>query len=86
MVYLAKLDITTPWILTSLVGLILVAIIGLGGYSPTLRWQITTAENDGPNSVDYAAVARRGNNLGALIILLVVSITYLMAIKPPLWG
>ena len=37
----------------------------------------------GQRWVAYAAVARRGNILGALIILIVVGIVYLMAVKLP---
>lgn len=37
----------------------------------------------GQGWVAYAAVARRGNILGALIILIVVGIVYLMAVKLP---
>jgi uncharacterized membrane protein len=86
MVFITGMDITTPWLLTSLIGLILVSVTGLGGYSPTLRRQISAAEQEGPTSATYTAVARWGNLLGTAIILAVVAIVFLMVTKPPLWG
>jgi uncharacterized membrane protein len=86
MVFVSGWSLTTPWLLLASILYILVAIIGLGGYSRTLNQQIAVVENGGAFSVDYAALSRRGQVLGLIIIALVVIIVYLMVIKPPLWG
>lgn len=85
MLFSGNLPITTPWILSSLVLYGTVVILGLLGYTPTLRRQIELAETLGPQSVEYATVARRGTILGMLIAVLVVAIVFLMVTKPRLW-
>lgn len=84
MVFFGGLSLTTPWILTALVLYGAVMLIGLLGYTPTLRKQIELAETVGFKSEEYAAVAQRGTILGLLIALLVVAIIFLMVTKPQL--
>ncbi len=86
MVFVAGLSITTPWLLLSLILYVTVVIIGLGGYSLTLKKQIAVVEGSGALSAEYAALARRGQMLGIILGILVVSIIYLMVAKPLLWG
>src|SRR5512144_2182601 len=40
MVFTVRFPLTTPWLLTALVLYVLVALVGLFGYTPTLRRQI----------------------------------------------
>ena len=86
MVYVANWPLTTPWLLTSIVLYVLVVILGLFGYSPTLKQQIKIAEGGGLFTDAYTAVARRGIMLGIVLGILVVTIIFLMVFKPPLWG
>jgi uncharacterized membrane protein len=86
MVFVSGWSLTASWLLLSSVLYTLVVIIGLGGYSRTLNQQILVVESGGAFSVDYAALSRRGQVLGLIIIALVVIIVYLMVVKPPLWG
>jgi uncharacterized membrane protein len=86
MVFVVPLPLTTPWLLTGLVLYILVVLVGLLGYTPTLRRQIQFLESEGFQSPTYQAVARRGTMLGAILVFLVIVLVYLMVVKPGLWG
>ena len=86
MVGLAHLPIRLPWLLTSLVLYTAVVLLGLFGYTPTLREQIRILESEGPRSPRYLALARRGGLLGGVLAVLVTLIVFLMVVKPALWG
>ncbi len=86
MVFVAPFEMTTPWILASLILYAGLFIIGVAGYTPTLREQIRLAEAEGPGSQTYRAVARRGTILGIALAVIAIVIVYLMVTKPPLWG
>lgn len=85
MVLTVKLPLTTPWLLTALILYALVVLIGLLGYTPTLKRQIAVLESDGFQSEGYRALARRGSRLGMLLAVIVISIIFLMVVKPALW-
>ena len=61
-------------------------MLGLFGYSPLLRAQIRAAETAGAESPEYAALSRRGTVMGIVLAVIVVTIEFLMATKPQLWG
>jgi hypothetical protein len=85
-VFGVRLLLTTPWLLTALVFYILVVLVGLLGYTRTLRRQIQILDSEGFQSPNYQALARRGTMLGAVVAFLVIVIVYLMVVKPGLWG
>jgi uncharacterized membrane protein len=86
MVFVVRLPLTTPWLLTALVLYVLVVLVGLLRYTPTLRRQIQFLDSEGFQSPYYQALARRGTMLGAVLAFLVIVIVYLMVVKPGLWG
>ena len=86
MVFVIRLPLTTPWLLMAFVLYILVVLVGLLGYTPTLRRQIQILDSEGFQSPTYQALARRGTRLGAVLAFLVIVIVYLMVVKPGLWG
>jgi uncharacterized membrane protein len=86
MVFVVRLPLTTPWLLTAFILYILVVLVGLLGYTPTLRRQIQLLDSEGFQSPNYQALARRGTMLGAVLAFLVIVIVYLMVVKPGLWG
>ncbi len=86
MVFVVRLSLTTPWLLTALVLYVLVLLVGVLGYTPTLRRQIQLLDSEGFNSPSYQALARRGTLLGIVLALLVVVIVFLMVVKPGLWA
>lgn len=86
MVLTADIPLTTPWILLSLILWLVMILLGLFGYTPTLRRQIAAAESGGADSEEYKAVAWRGTVLGIVLGVIVLFIIYLMVFKPALWG
>ncbi len=83
--YLSADESQSPWTLLSLVLWLIVFLIGLFGYSPTLGKQIALAEGVGADSKEYKAVAWRGAFIGILAGLIVLIIIYLMVFQPALW-
>ncbi len=86
MTFVLPLPLTTPWVLTALVLYVFVVLIGLLGYTPTLRRQIQVLDSEGSASSNYKALARRGTMLGAVLGVLVIVIVFLMVVKPGLWA
>jgi uncharacterized membrane protein len=82
MVLTGNLSLTTPWLLTALVLYALLVLVGLLGYTPTLRRQIQSLESEGADSPTYRALARRGTFLGIILAVLAVAIVFLMVVKP----
>ncbi|HAM49588.1 MAG TPA: hypothetical protein DCP92_02410 [Nitrospiraceae bacterium] len=86
MVFTVHLPLTTFWLLAALVLYALVVLIGLMGYTPTLRRQIQILESEGFNSPGYQTLARRGTILGVVLAILVMAIVFLMVVKPSPWA
>jgi Ca2+/Na+ antiporter len=84
--YLSADESQSPWTLLSLILWLIVFLLGLFGYSPTLRKQIALAEGIGADSEEYKAVAWRGTFIGILAGLIVLVIIYLMVFQPALWS
>ena len=82
LVFVGGWSFTTPWILISLALYVLAVLLGLFGYTPTLRRQIQVVENGGQASPEYAALARRGTILGIVLAAVVVAIVFFMVTKP----
>jgi uncharacterized membrane protein len=85
MVGVSRTPLTTPWILTSIVLVVVVFATAFFGYTPTLRRQIEALDRDGATSAAYVALAARGARLGAVLGVLVLAIVILMVVKPQLW-
>ena len=85
MLGIAGLPFATPWVLTAVIIYAIVSMLGIFAYSPLLKKQIMLAEGTGPDSAEYQRTARHVIYLGAFITLLVVTITFLMVLKPHLW-
>jgi uncharacterized membrane protein len=86
MVYVARLYLTTPWLLTALILYAVMILVGLFGYTPTLKNQISLVESHGSESSEYQGMARRGMILGIVVAVLAIAIIFLMVVKPPLWS
>jgi uncharacterized membrane protein len=82
LLYVGGWPITTPWILLALVLYAVLLLVGLLGYTPTLREQIRLAEASDPAGPAYQAVARRGTSIGTGLAVVVVVIVFLMVTKP----
>ena len=86
MAFVLPLPLTTPWLLVSLILYAVLVLVGLGGYTPTLRRQIQLLESEGFQSSNYQALARRGTILGIVLAVLAIAIVFLMVVKPGLWA
>jgi uncharacterized membrane protein len=86
MVLVGNIPITTPWLIVSLVLYVAVVLIGLLGYTPTLKRQIQLLAGAGPVSEEYRAAASRGIVLGVILGVLAVGILFFMVVKPSLWA
>ena len=82
MVLLQGYPWSSPWIHGSLALLVVVAVLGLAFYTPTLRRQIEVLDARGPADPEFARLSKRGGILGAILGVLVVVIVALMVFKP----
>jgi uncharacterized membrane protein len=86
MILTVSLPLTTPWLLTSLILYGVLVLVGLLGYTPTLRNQIRILEAEGSSSPNYQSQARRGTVIGIILAVLAIGIVFLMVVKPALWA
>ena len=82
MVFTAGIPLTTLWIAASLVLYVVLVLVAVIGYTPTLKGQIAALEAGGLDSADYLRLNRRGNIVGAILLLDVLVIIFLMVAKP----
>jgi uncharacterized membrane protein len=76
--------LTDFWIAAALALYAVAVVVGAGVYTPTLRRQIATIEEQGADSPDYRALSRRGTIVGIFLAIDVVVIVFLMVTKPTL--
>lgn len=86
MVFLGSWALTTTWLITALVLYLVVGTLAFFGFRPALHKQIRLAETSGPQSAEYREAARRVAVFGAITVMLVVTIVFLMVTKPQLWA
>ena len=84
--YLTAEESQSAWTLLAVILWLVVLVLGLAGYSPTLRKQIALAGSAGADSSEYKSVAWRGTFIGILAALVVLFIIYLMVFQPALWS
>lgn len=72
------------WAGTALILWVMLAIVAIGFYSPTLRNQIKTLAAEGPDSATLKKLQTRGQALGGVLAIIVLTIVYLMVAKPSL--
>lgn len=86
MAFTSKLPLSTPWLSLGMTLYVVLVLVGLLGYTPTLKQQITVLEREGADSVAYRRLSRRGARLGAVLGVLALGIVFLMVVKPALWA
>jgi uncharacterized membrane protein len=86
MAFMLPIPLTTPWLATALILYGLSLVLGLVAFVPMFRQQIDVLESEGFESPKYKAVAKRVRVLGVVVGIIVVAITFMMVVKPPLWG
>lgn len=83
---LSRYPLRTPWLASALALYVVMAVVALFGYTPTLKRQIHALDAGGIESPEYRALAGRGRLIGALLGVVVIAIVFLMVVKPALWG
>jgi uncharacterized membrane protein len=78
----AGIPFSRLWIAAAIGLWFVLAVVGLGIYTPTLRDQIRVLESEGPGSEEYQRLAARGRSVGIVLAIIVVVIVFLMVTKP----
>lgn len=86
MLFVVRVPLTTPWLVMSFVLYLIMFLVAVFGYTPTLRKQIAALDREGLNSASYQTLAKRGTSQGVLLAVIVMIIVFLMVVKPRLWA
>ena len=70
------------WIALAIGLWLVLVVVGLGVYTPTLRDQIRVLESEGPGSEGYQRLSSRGRTQGIVLGIIVIVIVFLMVTKP----
>ncbi|HEX6551239.1 MAG TPA: DUF2269 family protein [Ktedonobacteraceae bacterium] len=84
MVFLAGYQLNTFWLELALVLWLIAILLEYGFYTPTLRRQIQTLAQEGPQGQTFQRLSLRGTVLGIVLGVLVAGILVLMVFKPTL--
>ena len=71
-------------IASALVLYVVLVLVGLLVYSPTLKKQIGALESGGTTSPEYTRLSQRGTGVGLALAVDVLLIVFLMVVKPTL--
>ncbi len=82
MVLVSGIPLTTPWISLSLVLYVAAIAMGIFIFTPLSRRRLELVEGGGHGSEEYRALARKERVLAAVLAVLVVTIVFLMVVKP----
>lgn len=82
MVAISPLSFTTFWISTAIGLWLVLGFVAFFGYSPTLRRQIDLIESGQGASEEFQLLAKRGQVVGIVLGVIVLTIVYLMVVKP----
>lgn len=82
MVFTGGIPLSTFWIDAAIVLYVLLVLVAVIGYSPTLKRQIAALESGGTSSAEYAQLSQRGTTLGLVLMIIVLVILFLMVVKP----
>jgi uncharacterized membrane protein len=82
MVFTGPWKLTTRWIDAALFVYVVLVLMAVFGYTPALRNQIKALETEGSDSAAYKSAANRQNVIGALFLVPILLILYLMVFKP----
>jgi uncharacterized membrane protein len=82
LVLIGPYEFKTFWIAVAIGLYIVMGIVAIAFYSPTLKRQIAAYEASGAQSAEFQALGARGRMLGAVLAVLVFAIIVLMVVKP----
>jgi len=84
MVFLGGFSFTTLWIDVALVLYVVLIVLAVRFYTPSLREQIKLAEAGDTTSAAFVSLARQGRITGQALGLIVLVILAMMVFKPHL--
>ena len=70
------------WVYASIALYVVLAVVGLGLYSPVLKRQIASYEASGAATAEFTALSARSRLLGMVLAVTVLLIIVLMVVKP----
>lgn len=82
MVHISGLPWSLRWIHVSMALYVVLAILALAVYTPTLRKRIQVLEARGGSDPEFLRLSKRGGMVGALLGVIALSIIWLMVFKP----
>jgi uncharacterized membrane protein len=82
MTFVGPFPLSTFWISAGLGLYVVLVVIGLTVFTPTLKRQIASLETDGVASETYQRLARRSRLVGIILAVIVIVIVFLMVTKP----
>jgi uncharacterized membrane protein len=82
MVQVAGYPWALKWVHGGMALLFLLAAVGFGVFTPTLRRQIAALEARGPNDPEFLSLSKRGAIVGGLLGVIAFGIVVLMVFKP----
>lgn len=82
MVRYGGLSLNTLWLKTALIIYVVLALLAVFVYTPTLRRQIQLLEAGSGGTPEYQRVSQRGTVVGIALAVMVIGIVYLMVVKP----
>lgn len=74
------------WVTTAIILYVLLLIVGLVFYTPSLTRQVETLETAGGRSPAYRAAAARATVFGIATLPIILAIVFMMVVKPSLGG
>lgn len=84
MVFLAGYSLTTLWIDVALVLFVVLVVVAVAFYTPSLRDQIKLVEAGDTTSAEFTRLAQRGRVAGQALGVIVLVILAMMVFKPNL--
>jgi uncharacterized membrane protein len=70
------------WVYASIALYVVLAVVGLGLYSPVLKRQIASYEASGAATAEFTTLRARSRLLGMMLAVTVLLIIVLMVVKP----
>jgi len=82
LVLIGPYEFTTFWVAVAIGLYVLMFVVAILFYSPTLKRQIAAYETSGAQSDEFVRLGARGRAVGIVLAVLVVAIIVLMVVKP----
>lgn len=82
LVLIGPYDFTDFWVAVAIGLYVLMFVVAVALYSPTLKRQIAAYETSGAQSDEFVRLGARGRMVGMILAVLVVAIIVLMVVKP----